>query len=211
MTTQVLIDAVEKADSAQKLFHAVKDLAVSGDEVAIPTLVKVLGFNNPGAAVAAVDGLIKIGEAAVTYLLTNIDDYNYGARTWMIRVFAGVGDPRSLDLLLKTAIEDFSLSVRRSAVKGLGSIHWQLLTSEDAKSGQQRVLDTLFLACDDGEWVVRYAAIASLQSLSMIAVDFQPQITAKFEDLLINDSELSIKARVKLAVQGFGDRLPIFD
>jgi phycocyanobilin lyase beta subunit len=196
MTTQVLIDAVEKADSAQKLFQAVRSLADSGDQGAIPILVKVLGYNNPGASVAAVDGLIKIGEPAVTHLLTNIDDYNYGARAWMIRVFAGVGDPRSLDLLLKTAIEDFSLSVRRAAVKGLGSIRWP----ENALAEQTRVLDTLILACDDGEWVVRYAAIASLQSLAKITPNFQPQIQAKLEQLLVQDSELGIKARVKLAL-----------
>jgi phycocyanobilin lyase beta subunit len=203
MTTEILIKAVEQADSAEGLLEAVEALASVKNVAAIPTLVNVLNYNNPGAAVAAVEGLVNIGEPVVPYLLNNVDDYNYGTRAWMIRVFAGVGDPRSLDLLLKTAIEDFSLSVRRSAVKGIGSIHWQLLTSEDAKSGQQKVLDTLFLACDDGEWVVRYAAIASLQSLSMVAVHFQPQITAKFEDLLINDPELGIKARVKLAVQRF--------
>jgi phycocyanobilin lyase subunit beta len=201
MTIQTLIEAVESADSASKLFLAVKNLAAANDEASIPTLVKVLAFNNPGAAVAAVDGLIHLGQPAVTYLLNNIDGYNYGARAWMIRVFAGVGDPRSLDLLLKTAIEDFSLSVRRSAVKGLGSLHWQFLPPDQVIVNQAKVLDALFLSCDDGEWVVRYAAIASLESLSQINADFLPQIKAKFEDLLANDPELAIKARVKLALE----------
>jgi len=201
MSIQTLINAVDSADSASNLFSAVKNLATANDEAAIPTLVKVLGFNNPGAAVAAVDGLISVGQPAVSYLLNNIDGYNYGARAWMIRVFAGVGDPRSLDLLLTTAIDDFSLSVRRSAVKGLGSIHWQFLPPDQAKLGQERVLQALFLACDDGEWVVRYAAIASLQSLSKINRDFQGQIRAKLEELLAKEQQLGIKARVKLALQ----------
>ncbi len=97
---KALIDAVNRADSADLLLKTVEDLAKVADESAIPTLVEVLGFNNPGAAVAAVDGLIEIGEPAVPYLLHNLDGYNYGARAWATRVFAGVGDPSALDLLL---------------------------------------------------------------------------------------------------------------
>ncbi len=205
MSTLDLIQAVESADSASKLFQAVRNLASIQDVAAIPILVQVLGFNNPGASVAAVDGLIGIGEPAVTYLLTNLDDYNYGARAWMIRVFAGIGDPRSLDLLVDAAREDFSLSVRRAAAKGLGSIQWEKASPHEAKSAQQRVLESLFLVCDDGEWVVRYAAIASLQSLANINPDFQPKITAKFNQLLANDPELAIKARVKLALLARGN------
>ena len=117
-----LIEAVNKADSADKLLDAVENLADIGSELAIPTLIEVLGFNNPGAAVAAVEGLIKLGDPAVPYLMNNLDDYNYGARAWSIRAFAGIGDPIALDLLLKAAVTDFSQSVRRSAVRGLGII-----------------------------------------------------------------------------------------
>ncbi|MEM7593062.1 MAG: HEAT repeat domain-containing protein, partial [Cyanobacteria bacterium P01_A01_bin.83] len=90
---QQLIEAVNQADSADLLLETVENLADAQDKAAIPTLVEVLGFNNPGAAVAAVDGLIRIGEPVVSYLLENLDDYNYGARAWATRVFAGVGDP----------------------------------------------------------------------------------------------------------------------
>jgi len=62
---QQLITAVNQADSADLLLKTVEDLAAVGDRSAIPTLVEVLGFNNPGAAVAAVDGLIEIGEPVV--------------------------------------------------------------------------------------------------------------------------------------------------
>ena len=103
-----LIEAVDKADSADKLLEAVENLADAVSEAAIPTLIQVLGFNNPGAAVAAVDGLIKIGDPVVKPLLDSLDDYNYGARAWSLRVFAGVGDPVALDLLIKATITDSS-------------------------------------------------------------------------------------------------------
>ena len=57
-----LISAVEKADSATALTDAVQDLADACLLDAIPTLIEALSYNNPGAAVAAVDGLITLGE-----------------------------------------------------------------------------------------------------------------------------------------------------
>jgi phycocyanobilin lyase beta subunit len=64
------IEAVRQAASAQALLDATCALAASdhGNGVnneAIACLVEVLGFNNPGAAVAAVDGLIALGPEAV--------------------------------------------------------------------------------------------------------------------------------------------------
>ena len=102
-TTHQLIQAVEDADSADGLLSAVEALADACDPEAIPTLIAVLGYNNPGAAVAAVDGLIALGETAIPSLLELIDTYNYGARAWAVRACAGIGDPRTLDLLLTSA------------------------------------------------------------------------------------------------------------
>ena len=199
-----LIDAVNQADSANSLLETVEDLAEAGDRSAIPTLVEVLGFNNPGAAVAAVDGLIKIGEPVVPYLLENLDSYNYGARAWATRVFAGIGDPTALDLLLKAAVSDFSQSVRRAAAKGLGSIIWSKLPVEEAIEAQQEVLKTLILATEDGEWVVRYAAIVGLESLSKTLAQSQPEllseISHRFRELAQEDPEVAIRARIEYAM-----------
>ena len=118
------IEAIEQANSAENMLDAVEALADIRQEAAIPTLIKVLGYNNPGAAVAAVEGLIALGNAAVPALLELIDGYNYGARAWSIRALAGIGNPQGLQLLLNAAINDFSLSVRRAAARGLGSIAW---------------------------------------------------------------------------------------
>lgn len=72
MTVQILIQSVEKADSAASLFKAVSALAQANSVEAIPTLITVLGYNNPGAAVAAVDGLTQLGEPAVIPLLEQL-------------------------------------------------------------------------------------------------------------------------------------------
>ena len=202
---ETLIEAVNKADSADGLLEAVEDLAAAKAVEAIPTLVEVLGYNNPGAAVAAVDGLIEIGEPVVPYLLTNLDDYNYGARAWALRVFAGVGDPSALDLLLKAAVTDFSQSVRRAAARGLGIIRWSKLAPEKVLPAQKEVLQTLLLASSDGEWVVRYAAVVGLQSLAKTLATTQPklvpEITARFQEVTQTDSELVMRARAQLAWQ----------
>ena len=70
---QTLIRAVDEADSSTHLLEAVQALAIAQTEAAIPALIAALGYNNPGAAVAAVDGLIGLGEASVLPLLEQLD------------------------------------------------------------------------------------------------------------------------------------------
>jgi phycocyanobilin lyase subunit beta len=198
---QQLISAVETADSADQLLDTVKALAATESEGAIPTLIKVLGYNNPGAAVAAVDGLIAIGEATVPLLLQSLDDYNYGARAWAIRVFAGIGEPITLDLLLRAASTDFSLSVRRAAARGLGFIRWQKMPPTEVLLAQLRVIETLLLVSQDGEWVVRYAAVVGLASLYEAIVSDRPDLAVKIgqrcQEIATTDTEMVVRARVK--------------
>ena len=200
-----LIEAVETADSAPKLFQAVAQLAHARSTEAIPTLIKVLGYNTPGAAVAATEGLISLGDVVIEPLLSSLDDYNYGARAWAIRVFSGVGDIRALDLLVKASINDFSLSVRRAAAKGLGSLQWHQLPPEKVISTQTQILDTLFTTVNDGEWVVRYASIVSLENL-YFAMDSSHEnllhkITDKLTEVMEKDTEIAIQNRGKLALK----------
>lgn len=198
-----LIEAVNSADSAQKLLNAVNHLAEMRSPQAIPTLIQVLGFNNPGASVASVNGLIAIGEAVVEPLLKSLDDYNYGARAWAIRVFAGIGDPRALELLLTAAKSDFSLSVRRAACKGLGSLKWHLLNPQERQNIQTEILDTLLITINDGEWVVRYATVVAFESLSKSLNESQSDLFIKIKDKLTEisqqDPEISVQYRAKLA------------
>lgn len=201
-----LIRAVEQADSSVRLIQAVRELAASEAVAAVPTLIAVLSYNNPGAAVAAVDGLVQIGEPAVAALLEQLDQHNYTARSWAIRALAGIGDPRGLVTLLGVATADFSLSVRRAAARGLGAMKWQWFPDHLLEVAQEEALEALlFVAQQDEEWVVRYAAVVGLQSL---AQDFgtahsqwRSQIDTVFDHLAEADGSWAVRARVCLAQQ----------
>ncbi|MEH2137961.1 HEAT repeat domain-containing protein [Nostoc sp.] len=200
---QILIRAVEEADSSERLVDAVQELAAAHIEESVPTLIAALGYNNPGAAVAAVDGLIAIGEAAVSPLLELIDDYNYGARAWALRALAGIGDVRALDTLFEAAKTDFSLSVRRAAARGLGTLRWHQLPPEKVESVQTQVLEALLLISQDPEWVVRYAAVTSLETLAIATAATLPdqtsRITNQLQQMFDTDVDLGVCTRVKFA------------
>ena len=168
-----LIEAVEQADTATALLAATTRLAshLAGKDppppAAITALVQVLGFNNPGAAVAAVDGLIACGEAAVAPLLDNLDAHNYGARAWAVRALAGIGDVRGLELLEQALAGDIGPSVRRAAARGLGQLRCGTLPAQERREVQERALAALEAAAGDSEWVVRYAVVVGLESLAL--------------------------------------------
>ncbi len=205
-----LINNVQTADSKNKVWLGVKAIAELQDETAIPFLIKALSYNNPGAAVAAVEGLINFGEVVVEPLLTNLDYYNYTARAWAIRVFAAIGDPRGLELLLKAAKGDFSLSVRRAAASGLGRINWSKLPISEIPYAQKQALDVLLGASQDGEWVVRYSAVVGLQFLGKALEDSETDwlmlIKEKLTEMLEKDEEIGVKARVRLALDQLTDK-----
>ena len=196
-----LIEGVEKADSATKLVSAVEALAAVCQTEAIPTLVTVLRYNNPGAAVAAVEGLIALGRITVPYLLDNIDGYNYGARAWATRVFAGIGDPAALDILLDAAKNDFALSVRRSAAKGLGNIYWEWMAKEQVTQAQQQVFEVLCQVALDSEWVVRYAAIAGLEAFVLGNLQYEVNVSEQLMTLKETEKDNMVQTRISWALQ----------
>jgi phycocyanobilin lyase beta subunit len=199
---ELLIQAVEQADSPAQLVAAVQALVETQSEASIPTLIAVLGYNNPAAAIAAVEGLIDFGATAVPYLLDQIDDYNYGARAYSFRALAAIGDPRALEVLLTAAATDFAPSVRRAALKGLGTLSWQHLPTEQIPVAQARTVETLLQAVQDSDWSIRYAAIVGLQFLALSLPSQQPQrqqIIARLEVLSAQDPDPAIQARAQLA------------
>lgn len=202
-SVQTLIQAVEQAGSAESLVACVRDLAAARQEAAIPTLVQVLSYNNPGAAVAAVEGLVALGEAAVSYLLENIDGYNYGARAWATRACGSIGDPRALALLLEAASSDFALSVRRAAARGLGHLQWEKLPVGERSAAQQQAVETLLLVSEDPEWVVRYAALVGLEALG--TAGWRELVLARCRQLAQTDPELAVRARGRLVWQKLAD------
>ena len=159
------IAALQQAGSALALLQATQELASCADASAAPVLVEVLGFNNPGAAVAAVEGLISLGTAAVEALL-QLDPENYGARAWAVRALAGIGDVRGLELLLDALGSDVAASVRRAAAKGLGQMQLAELPPDQQQVVQRQCLGALLAATSDGEWVVRYAVAVGLELLA---------------------------------------------
>jgi phycocyanobilin lyase subunit beta len=200
-----LILAVEAADSASMLVTAMENLAATQQPAAIPTLIAALSYNNPGAAVAAVDGLIQIGEPAVDPILSQLDGHNYTARAWAIRALAGIGDPRGLVTLLGAATADFALSVRRSAAKGLGSMKWHWFPADLLEIAQEEALESLlFVAQEDDEWVVRYSAVVGLQHL-MGSIkhypEWQTQIKTALGSIIAQDTAWAVRARALQAQQ----------
>jgi len=205
-TVSLLLKEIEDADSAPKLADAVKELAVLGvatqDYSVVPYLVQALGYNNPGAAVAAVDGLIAIGEPAVVPLLALLDGYNYSARAWGLRALSGIGDPRALLLLLDTAQNDFALSVRRAAARGLGTIRWELMDEAEVPAAQAAVLDVLLGTLGDGEWVVRYSGISGVERLMMQVRSGETRMYAidRLSEVAAQDEDLTVRSRASLAI-----------
>lgn len=200
---EILLRDIAEADSSTRMVEAVERLAAARLEAAIPQLITVLGYNNPGAAVAAVEGLIQMGKLAVRPLLDLLDGYNYGARAWALRALAGIGDPQALELLLDAASNDFALSVRRAAARGLGTIHWDELPIESIVPAQAKVIEVLVTVSQDHEWVVRYAAITGLQELAIASTTANPDLTRQilehFDRLVEIDDNLAVIARIWLA------------
>lgn len=203
--TQAAIAAVDGATSAAALIGAVRALAARRDPEAIPPLMAALGYNNPGAAVAAVDGLVKLGEAAVQPILDHLDGYNYTARSWALRALSEIADPRAFEILLGAAETDFAPSVRRAAVKGLGFLQWDRLGEPIARDAQERTLGVLQQCMEDVEWVVRYAAIVALEQLGVVQGDRNPSLRDRAIALLQTradaDSERALKLRSRLALE----------
>lgn len=200
-----LIRAVEKADSSASLISAVRALAAAQDEAGISTLIAVLGYNNPVAAVAAVEGLIALGGAAVQPLIEQLDEYNYGARAYAIRALAAIADPRALDLLVTAAATDFAPSVRRAALAGLGKLHWNQMDAQQRPLAQDQALQTLLTVFQDLDWSIRYAAVVGLQELSTLP-NLQKQILSRFEQMVETDLDLAVCARVQLAIHASADK-----
>ena len=165
-----LIRAVQEAATAEAMLQATISLAAAAaaapEPSAVACLVEVLGYNNPGAAVAAVEGLIRLGEIAVAPLLERLDPRNYGARAWAVRALAGIGDVRGLELLEEALASDVGPSVRRAAACGLGQLRLQGLAAQERSTIQSRCLAALLAGQSDGEWVVRYAVAVALERLA---------------------------------------------
>ena len=200
MVALQLIQAVEQASEPAQLVAAVQALVAAKDKEAISTLIAVLGYNNPTAAIFAIAGLIELGTDSVQPLMEQLDEYNYGARAYSIRALAAIGDPRALELFIESAATDFAPSVRRSAAKGLGTLQWQQLNPEQVYPAQQRAMQTLISISSDADWAIRYAAVVGLQALAKIP-ELTGQVQSHFEQQIHTDSDAGVRSRINWAQQ----------
>jgi phycocyanobilin lyase beta subunit len=200
-----LVEAVRRADSALGLLQATQALAAVGHPDGAACLVEVLGFNNPGAAVAAVDGLIAIGVPAVDTILANLDGFNYGARAWTVRALAGIGDVRGLDVLEDALGRDIGPSVRRAAARGLGQLNLEPLAAGERPPIAERCLRALVAGCSDGEWVVRYAVAVGLEALAPALIPALAPARAPGAPLIGNSANGEPVSRLLEALQGLSD------
>jgi phycocyanobilin lyase beta subunit len=199
-----LIRRVETADSPPTLVKAVGDLVAAQSREGIPTLIATLGYNNPEAALMAVQGLIDLGDVAVPQLIELIDDYNYGARAYSFRAIATIAHPQALDTLINAALTDFSPSVRRAAAAGLGKLRFDELPPSSQKTAIERSQETLTQLTADSDWGIRYAAIVGLQLLAKNPTVEDPNLVTKIanqlQELSLVDGDVVIKARSTLAL-----------
>lgn len=198
---QQLITAIDEAASPAELIGAVRSLAAAKLEAGIPTLIQALGYNNPGAAVVAVGGLIQLGDQAVAPLLAQLDGYNYGARAYAIRALAAIAHPHALAVLLEAAATDFAPSVRRAATKGLGHLRWDMLPNADRQTAQAQALEVLLQVSADADWAIRYAAVVGLQAFSesVMAAQTRRTIRDRLTQIAHTDPDLATKMRAALA------------
>jgi phycocyanobilin lyase subunit beta len=189
-STQELIQAVQQANSDDRLLAAVRALAACHSEAVISTLISVFGYNNSGAALIAVEALIA-----------QLDEYNYGARAYSIRTLAAIANPLALDTLVTAAATDFAPSVRRAAAKGLGNLHWHQLSAAARTDAQTTALNTLIQVSKDSDWAIRYAAIVGLQALAKSANNTTLPIQNLFEQLLASEADTAVRSRVLMALQ----------
>lgn len=158
---QEAIQQLDRATDTPELVRATQTLCNLENPDAAPTLVKVLGFNNPAVAAIATQGLIALGRDIVPILLESMDARNYGARAWVVKALAALKDPRGLGLLERALHSDIAPSVRRSAARGLADL--KLDGTTEMVTNLHRCLQALFKAAEDDEWVVRYSAAFGLE------------------------------------------------
>jgi phycocyanobilin lyase beta subunit len=194
--------ALDSATTTPELVAATQTICGLKDLEAAPTLIKVLGFNNPAVGAVATQGLIALGRDVVPILVVNLDVGNYGARAWVIRAIATLRDPRGLDLLEHALNADIAPSVRRSATRGLAEME---LEGPNHSVNFSRCCKALFKAVTDDEWIVRYAAAFGLEQrffhnstntgLRTQAITHLKQLSSTSEAVKV------VKQRAKLALQ----------
>jgi phycocyanobilin lyase beta subunit len=124
-----------------------------------------------------------------------------------MRALSQIGDPRAIEVLLE-AMMDFSLSVRRAAAKGVGSLCWQDVPIADLDGLRSRIVTALAQTAKDDEWVVRYASVVGLQGVaqslsefpSSQAIELRDRIVSELDGRCCDDREAAVRVRAAFAL-----------
>lgn len=103
-----LATQLEQATSEAELLGVVRALGSLGQVEGIPLLIRAFGFNRPAVGEAALEEVLRFGEAAVQPLLANIDGFDYGARAYSVRALARIGHGDAYPFLVEAIVADFA-------------------------------------------------------------------------------------------------------
>ncbi len=187
---------LEQATSPEELLRVVRALGALGQVEGIPSLIRAFGFNRPAVGEAALEEVLRFGDAAVRPLLAHIDGFDYGARAYSVRALARIGHGDAYPFLAEAIVADFAPSVRRAAVRGLGRV-----AARRPLSDQERALHLLRQCLTDADWGVRYAAVGSLTDLARSGEPLlRPQAQAGIQ-MALEDGDPLIPLRAQLSQQ----------
>ncbi|MFS8779780.1 HEAT repeat domain-containing protein [Synechococcus sp. W55.1] len=187
---------LEQATSPEELLRVVRALGALGQVEGIPILIRAFGFNRPAVGEAALEEVLRFGEAAVQPLLSHIDGFDYGARAYSVRALARIGHGDAYPFLAEAIVADFAPSVRRAATRGLGRV-----AAKRPLPDQERALHLLRQCLADADWGVRYAAVGSLTDLALQGEQsLRPSAEAALQ-MALEDADPLIPLRVQMSRQ----------
>ncbi|OSX77759.1 hypothetical protein BU14_0135s0033 [Porphyra umbilicalis] len=153
-------------DSPTALIECAKLIADSHSPAALPVLVDILGYNNPIAAAIAVDALSRPATraAATPLLLQGVAAFNYSVNAYALRALGALRDGGVAGVVGAAATGGPIPNVRRAAAAALARLDvgddvggvWALLRGVAAE--------------EQGDWSVRYAAVAAMEEFGVRGV-----------------------------------------
>lgn len=152
-------------DSPSALIDCATLIADAHSPAALPVLVDILGYNNPIAAAVAVSALSRpeTAAAATPLLLQGVAAFNYSVNAYALRALGALRDGGVAPVVAAAATGGPIPNVRRAAAAALARLDvpdvggvWATLRGVAAEA--------------QGDWSVRYAAVAAMEEFGVRGV-----------------------------------------
>ncbi|MBD2495925.1 HEAT repeat domain-containing protein [Nostoc sp. FACHB-280] len=203
-----LIAQINQAATPEAAITSITAIAVADTpEIdSINAVITALTHHHPMVRNAAVEALVKLGNATVKPLIATYEtSRDQGLQAYIIQALAQIGSDEAMDLLAEvlgtTVANHCQGNVRRIAARGLGKI---AINSQDAEvigCVQEKLIWALVSPED---WGLRYAAAVSLQELAT------PKAKAALQTAIAQETDPVVRSRVALAVEsGKTNKLPM--